>query len=122
MIVTILAGMEKQTSAGPGCFGVDYEALALNRLNDPAVRAEIERAMLKVEGVTSATVETNAGSRPDPISVRVTITSRPVTFIGDPGPWLHRTRSGAWIVKGRGPTCRYSTYALAARAAKARRR
>lgn len=33
-----------------------------------------------------------------------------------------RTRAGAWLVKGRGPTRRYSTKALACRVARARDR
>lgn len=33
---------------------------------------------------------------------------------------VERTRSGAWLVKGMGPTRRYSTKGLACRAARAR--
>ena len=38
------------------------------------------------------------------------------------GAWSVRTRSGAWLVKGIGPTRRYSTAALAEREVQRRRR
>ena len=38
------------------------------------------------------------------------------------GAWSVRTRSGAWLVKGKGPTRRYSTKALAEREVQRRRR
>lgn len=37
------------------------------------------------------------------------------------GAWSVRTRSGAWLVKGKGPTRRYSTKALAEREVQRRR-
>ena len=38
------------------------------------------------------------------------------------GAWSVRTRSGAWLVKGKGPTRRYSTKALAEREVQRRRK
>lgn len=106
--------------------GVDYESLVFKPSDQ--VCEEIERAKLKVGGVTSAKVEMNAGPRPGPISVRLTLTIRQLDYaktfdeiFTDFGAYISRTRSGAWLVKGRGPTRRYSTMKLAGRAAGARR-